>query len=619
MPPTLDISRTGHPRNGILPPRMNLRRAKSYNHDKGPLSSTSSRFNFNHLVFSPPPSPGLPSLSPPVKRPKKTVLGVRPIRLVRYSIRLLSVVVVFFIALEPQRTRPSVPPPSRKPTPPQTEPKKSIYEVEMVTQKGAPDFPTPIVLTNHRGKAKWTVSIPPGTAFPLKPDQYAEMCRKCRQVAARAQQLRAQGSALQQFSLVSDSPEYGFIDVLEAQKAGYLTTQVPEWVDTRKPVCKKSVTFVLESQDAGLGKSLMMLWTAYGLAQKEGRAFFIDDTRWAYGKYADIFQPPPIPECAPPPTNEIVPCPRQARHLVVSAATAEEFFSVLNTESPYTLSESHDEVSRQKQFNLARQGHDALFQLNNEDSQYVETRIRQLAAKRIVPKTKGQGMGIAVGLHVRRGDKHPLEIQYSRSYLPLNMYSDVARETIESKFNRSARADKSAHLKQHSIVILASDDPMVYESNQELRASANANVYPAQGRIKLAHKQMIERDKTVATKKDRSTMHKYEQESFGWEGGFFAAMFWSLGMTAPNAAFNTLGRGGDHKEIEGEALKLRSLVGRAYMMDLAVLADASDVVVCTVSAAGCRLLAVMMGWESAVERRNWVNIDGGFKWMGVEF
>lgn len=45
-------------------------------------------------------------------------------------------------------------------------------------------------------------------------------------------------------------------------------------------VCEKTMTFLLETHDAGLGKMLMMLWTAYGLAQKEGRQFFIDDSRW---------------------------------------------------------------------------------------------------------------------------------------------------------------------------------------------------------------------------------------------------------------------------------------------------------------------------------------------------
>lgn len=539
----------------------------------------------------------------------------------RYTIRILSIVVVFFISLEvltqlfgpdvpvkkPESGRAALPVPEQKPAP-KSVPQDSVVEVEMVSQKGAPEFATPIVLTDHRGKAKWTVSIPPDTLFPLTPDQYVEMCAKCRQVATRAQYLRSQAHGLQQLSLISDSPEHGFIDVLEAQKAGYLVNHKPGWEDTRKPVCKKSLTFVLESKEAGLGKSLLMLWTAYGLAQKEGRAFFIDDTRWAYGKYSDIFHPPPIPDCAPPPAHEIVPCPRQARHLVASAATADELFSVLATSSTSEPpSESQERISRKKLFNLARQGYDTLFHLTKDDSNYVETRIRQLAAKRVVPKTKGQQMGMAVGVHVRRGDRHPFEYQYSRSYLPLNMYSDLARATIDIKFNHSGPLggeDKVA--KKHSIMILASDDPMVYES-QEIKGA-----YPAQGRIKLAHKQMIE-EVTHTKKEDKSVMHKYVDETFGWEGGFYAAMFWNLGIqSSVYGGEKTKG-----KPLPEEALRLRSLVGRAYMMDLAVLADASDMVICTVSSAGCRLLAVMMGWESAIDKGNWMNIDGGFGWMGV--
>jgi len=36
----------------------------------------------------------------------------------------------------------------------------------------------------------------------------------------------------------------------------------------------------METSDAGSENSLMGLWMSYGLAQKEDRAFFVDDTRW---------------------------------------------------------------------------------------------------------------------------------------------------------------------------------------------------------------------------------------------------------------------------------------------------------------------------------------------------
>ncbi|KAL2022736.1 hypothetical protein VTK56DRAFT_4817 [Thermocarpiscus australiensis] len=614
MPPTLDLSRTSHSKVAIAPPRINLRRAASYNNDRGSLSSTSSRFNLNHLVFSPPPSPGLPSISPQLKKTRRGLFGyIRPLRLIRYTLRLLSIVLVFYAALEVLTWLFGEPPPAPKKS------RRPADKAEMVSRKEAPDIPTPIVLTDHRGRAKWTVSIPPGSQFPLTMNQYADMCVKCRQVAARAQLLRSQGHGLQPVSLGFglDSANHDFVDVQEAEEAGYLPEpprsgktdrgDSTKGNDAEEAVCKKTLTFVLESNDAGLGKTLMMLWIAYGTAQEEGRAFFIDDTRWAYGKYTAIFQPPPSPGCSAPPGHEILPCPRQARHLVVSAATFDELFGSL-TKSPDPPSESHDRGLRKTQFELARRGYEALFRLNREDGDYIDARVRQLMAKRIVPKSKGQQSGLAVGVHVRRGDRHPLEYQYRHSYMPLNMYSDAAREVIEARFNRTGAfgsEDKAA--KEHSLVILASDDPMVYESAELAGASR------AQERIKLASKQTIQN-----VNPDRSVMHKFVDETFGWEGGFFAAMFWNLGVKRSTAA-----HAADHPDggaaLSAETLRLRSLVGRAYMMDLAVLADASDAVVCTVSAFGCRLLAVMMGWRSAVEEGNWINIDGGYEWMGLEW
>lgn len=421
----------------------------------------------------------------------------------------------------------------------------------------------------------------------------------------------------------SDSGDSNFIDVQEAQKAGYLPGLAAKSSKTanpgergyiaskasgelvRKPVCDKSLTFVLESADAGLGKALMMLWTAYGLAEEEGRAFFIDDTRWAYGKYGDIFRPPPVPKCSAPPSHEILPCPRQARHLVVSAATADELFGNMESD-PSTSSESPDLASRKAEYKLARQGYAALFRLNQEDGDYVDHRVRELMAKRIVPKTRGTQNGLAVGVHVRRGDRHPLEFQYRDSYIPLNVYTEVARDVIEGKFNHSGPfgAEDTA-AKQHSFLIVASDDPMVHESTEFSGSS------PAQERIRLASKQAIQKAK--ADSSDRRFMHKYVDDTFGWEGGFFAPMFWNLGLPTSSAS-DAKGSG---PATPPETIRLRSLVGRAYMLDLAVLADASDAVICTASAVGCRLLAVMMGWDSAMDEGNWVNIDGTYGWKGV--
>jgi hypothetical protein len=166
-------------------------------------------------------------------------------------------------------------------------------EYEMVGESALPDFPTPVVVTDKKGRAKWTVSIPPDHEFPLEPEQYTDMCSQNVEVAMLVADLHSH--------IYRDhTAHYGyyyvdpnFMDVAEAEADGLLPgpkmkTSIKEdevlgeKTDglVESDVCEKSMTFLLETADAGLGKTMMTLWTAYGLAQKEGRAFFIDDSRW---------------------------------------------------------------------------------------------------------------------------------------------------------------------------------------------------------------------------------------------------------------------------------------------------------------------------------------------------
>lgn len=79
-------------------------------------------------------------------------------------------------------------------------------------------------------------------------------------------------------------------------------------------------------------------------------------------------------------------------------------------------------------------------------------------------------------------------------------------------------------------------------------------------------------------------------------------------------------------EIKGSAarfssdpgLEYKALLGRTYLMDLAVLGS-MDRVVCAVGSVGCRLLAVMMGWDRAIMKKEWVNVDGEWDWEGVRW
>lgn len=304
----------------------------------------------------------------------------------------------------------------------------------------------------------------------------------------------------------------------------------------------------------------------------------------------------------------MLPCPHHARHLVVSAATAASTFGgAFNEEyeDPKKM-----EVYRQKPiFEFARLGYEELFNLSYSDAAYVQDRVAEL--KELSTANKEGSRGLIVGVHVRHGDRHPFEFQYMDSYVPLDRYTDKAQELIHE-------ASKESALVQHSMLVVASDDPDVYEAEEF------SSAHRAQEQIRLASKA------TISSPQDSERSHEairpFSEEAVGWEGGFFAGMFWSLGRPSVpgtvNAGQSELDRMAEPTE---ETLRLREFVGRAYLMDLAVLGQVSDSVICTVSSSGCRLLAIMMGWENAIvatekgHGKGWWNVDGQFDWRGINW
>lgn len=450
--------------------------------------------------------------------------------------------------------------------------------------------------------------------------EYSNICVKCQEVAAHVGELHGQSQLSQQTPHDYYHEDPYFMDVRDAEKNGLLpgiggkvqtTTAQAHLVGQRKDgladleTCRTSMTFVLESSDAGLGPTLMMLWTAYGLALKEKRAFFIDDSRWAYGQYTEIFKSSPVQSCKPPPRYQMLPCPRNVKHLVISAATAREIFG--NSFIAEYENAKRTGISREREiYGLARAGYEALFHLNNDDRPYVSNRVKELKAKASVPQGNYND-GTIIGVHVRQGDLHPLEYQYNGAYIPLDQYTQKFQALIEERHNFSTPlGGEDIVAKQHSFMVVASDNPDVYESDEF------KNSFRAQEQIKLAGKQHAE-----AAVFDRSMMHKFVDEAFGWEGGFFASMFWNLGRATLHNADAPDDNSQEPEQPSVDAMRLRGLIGRAYVMDLAVLAEASDTVICTMSAMGCRLLAVMMGWDKAMTHENWVNIDGDYLWTGI--
>ncbi|KAB8302469.1 hypothetical protein EYC80_005875 [Monilinia laxa] len=592
-------------------PRLSLRKSGYDPNDRGPLSSSSSRFSFNHLIKSPPPSPSLPALIP---RHGKPALSRSPRKWFRGLLWFCGILVILYYGFSsPWLERPMTAVGWAT---------DSGNQYEMVEDSELPDFPTPVIVTDNRGRSKWTISIPPDHEFPLTLNQYANICSQSMEIAATVSDLHSHVHREHSAHYDYYHVDQNFMDVAEAEAHGLLPgikskhsvlnekdgslvgENRGDLIDSA--VCDKTLTVVLETSDAGLGKTLMMLWTAFGLANKEGRHFFIDDSRWAYGKYTTFFKPPPTPNCRPPPRHEMLPCPHHARHLIVSAATITHTFG--GSFNDHFEDAKKIEVYRQKPiFEMARLGYRALYRLSGDDSEYVDRRAAEFTTKTTLDPMD-QESGIVVGIHVRRGDRRPYEFQYKDSYIPLTIYNDKAHMILEEKYNHSLPNGGHDVLAQMaSAIVIASDDPDVYDSEEFKEVSR------AQEKIRLASKNALE---AAAPQPNTPGPRKFVDDTVGWEGGFYAGMFWSLGKPSgtPKTAVETPDT---TLPITAEALRLRELVGRAYLMDLAVLGKASDRIVCTVSSTGCRLLAVMMGWKKAIEEGGFVNVDGDFEWRGV--
>lgn len=122
---------------------------------------------------------------------------------------------------------------------------------------------------------RWTVEIPKGIQEPLRPKVYRGICRSAHDVAPMA---RSHGEG-HEHSHGAGHHSYYWADDLFLDPAN---TSETVYVAEGKEICETSLTYLLESKNAGFGVGLMGLWSAYGLAKREGRSFFVNDRDWYF-------------------------------------------------------------------------------------------------------------------------------------------------------------------------------------------------------------------------------------------------------------------------------------------------------------------------------------------------
>lgn len=266
-----------------IPPTIALRRIPS---TQSTTTLSASRYElaakhgFMHLLDSPLPSPALPSIVPRhgKKRPRYSVRACLR-TLLRWAVRAGALALTYWLVWTMMWTA----------APPTAVGYLTVDAdaYQMVGENPVPAEPATMVIIDSSGRRKWTISIPSADPRPLRPSQYATICRQCEQVSNRLQESTVFGSHPVKGSNDYYRAQPNFMDVAEAEAHGLLPKAKParsisdeEERMGREKMCEKSLTYVLESTDAGFGVSLMGLWASYGLAKREGRAFFIDDTNW---------------------------------------------------------------------------------------------------------------------------------------------------------------------------------------------------------------------------------------------------------------------------------------------------------------------------------------------------
>ena len=479
---------------------------------------------------------------------------------------------------------------------------------EYVGGEALPHKPTALIVSDKAGYSRWTVSIPHNYSFPLPSRHYEDICRQSavlRESIAQESRLVRAKDWRRKHSYYS--VDHTFLEPEKAESTGALpkTRSAPN-----DNVCEKSLTYALDEEDSSFGRSLLMLWLSYGLAKKEGRAFFIDDTRWAYGRYTSFFGPLPSPGCVIPPRHHIVPCPHSAKHLLVSAATLPWTFGS-SFEKEFSQPRKNGAERSRPIYDLLRRGYADLFVMTGEDALYASSRLARFKEE------AHQHSGSVVGMHIRRGDLHPLEYQYSQDYLPLERYASAARKMLRSQLRASlpeTHTDVDDFHKileyVHSPLLLGSDDPEMFDSTELKEYASPFVIQKAQQRIQLATKAALDRASPAAGIREPGSAYvKHIEENSGWEGGFYSSLFFALGR--PRTGFSNTGTD-VYEPLPEETVRMRELVGRAYLLDLAVLGE-SEGVVCAVSSASCRVLGVMLGWD-AIKDGRWINVDDGRPW-----
>ncbi|KAI0067980.1 hypothetical protein BV25DRAFT_1818329 [Artomyces pyxidatus] len=255
-------------------------------------------------------------------------------------------------------------------------------------------------------------------------------------------------------------------DVVHHDQIDPGTYPLPE--GERTQICSKTITYMLDGH-VGLLADLALMAQVAGLAREVKRTFLVDDTYWNRGKWTDHFQdvrarqPGPEPGCRAPPPEELVACPRTARHWVVNSRTAKYHFGhgfFNEFEDPYAR-----EINRLKPiYARARESLTKTLRPNAANAALISS--ARVEFDSLLPPTPPTPPGATprdpgryISVHIRRGDLNGTSWKYHSQHVATREYSAGISDSWDRLFlNGSSPAEKASLT---PVVYLASDSPSV--------------------------------------------------------------------------------------------------------------------------------------------------------------
>ncbi|THH23128.1 hypothetical protein EUX98_g8050 [Antrodiella citrinella] len=371
----------------------------------------------------------------------------------------------------------------------------------------------------------------------------------------------------------------------------------------RSRVCQKTLTYQLDGH-VGLVADLTLMAQAAAHAREQNRTFFVDDTYWNRGKWTDHFQgvgarqPGPERGCAAPPPQELVACPRSARHWVVNSRTAKYHFG-------HSFSEAYEdpyahEVNRLKPiYARSLQSFIQTIRPNAHNARLIRAARAEVASLLSIPHAASKETSEPedaealltqhnpdpyIAVHIRRGDRHASVFPYRGSYVPIDHYVTATQDVWSRLYSKGLTPKAEAtHYPSPPITYVASDSPSAMEEFMNAFSTSTA-VFSLESSTDPELRALV-------------SPHEYVQSDF-------------------------------NKTSEEERIRLT----RGMIVDFALLggfwAWEGDVVpgatVCTISSSICKAAAVGLGWDRAFgfgdgsdhtqgkidnTRKRWVDLD----------